>query len=843
MIKSTVKFFFLLSIFFAPFSSVQAETPLEDVELKLTIETQDLAYDFDDQNETVEKERIVIYSLEVQNKGGKTLENMTVFMNSPDYMVYESGTTRLQKNNEGEWFLIEDLDGYSNLVMGYQILSLSAGESFKFNLKYKTTVPEEVLDDPLYTLAFASLIDLYSDLPVMSEVIQNIISGDPLGSLSLQIIPNPAEGKSVFSGSEIGYLYRLTNAGGLTIKDITLFNFLPDGTICLENCGMLKIKEDLNPGQDINFLMRVKVKEVLPDLKEILHIGYDVSTSTLKHTEVRKDLKHPLNHEMKVGTNEFNLYAEQIPNFILNSSNGKPRPDQADVTETQYTVQYTGKGRPNTFNFSSGYGIQDTGNNIYKGYCSDHQYSHGKNSSVYAYNSQGGGCEMFSSCLLTSKPIDFLVTTTSPASRPKLIFENQSHLKSQSFSYGDTASVNIFMQNGGIFKPPEKFTLSRALEDGSMGEFQSTIQSQNLTEDLWVYSPAGYSKAYDSCSCGEDCTHTDKYPVYTWQKKSSVSISLQDSDPSHISVYSSTAWLKTEGGHIATNGSIINYETQANRLNLPFSSDHYMLKNEYVHDPETLLSPTQIYTPFQQKNSDYMIFSQHENQSFSSVSGDHWQLQGTEFEFASQGEAYERENNPRDYKDDLLIKEKFGPVLKDQWPKTIEGKIDIGNHVVWHQTEDLILGKEGVEDEVYFTGGQARLYVEGDVYIHANLFYDLASSQTYESLPFLRIDARNIYISDEVQDLEGLFLAREGFYSGKSHSQLRILGDVIAQKVHWQRKPLLQSSPEVINQPSEHLIEDLRKYILPVPGDTQLPDEYDVWRQVNPGTGQFFDAY
>ena len=86
-------------------------------------------------------------------------------------------------------------------------------------------------------------------------------------------------------------------------------------------------------------------------------------------------------------------------------------------------------------------------------------------------------------------------------------------------------------------------------------------------------------------------------------------------------------------------------------------------------------------------------------------------------------------------------------------------------------------------------------------------------------------------------------MARDTFKSGESRKQLRVLGDVIANNTVWERQPLLEFSPKEFNKPSEYIIEDMRKYVVPPPGDTEVPDDYNVWRQVNPSTGEVLDGY
>ena len=823
---------------------VSADTPLEDVTLRLSVETQDLVYDFKDDGEVVQKERIVIYALEVVNEGASTLNDLRLFMDSPDYMEYLPDSSTFQKGLSGIPSHLDDIEGNSPLMPGYLIDSLPAGERYIFESRYQVKVPVNVTDDPLYTVAWASLVGPYSAIPVMSNPVNSIISGLPAGVMSVQVTPYPSKNTVVFSGSNIVYKYKITNSGGLPLQNVTLVNYVPEGTQCIDGCGTIKLPAPLQPGESINIEMTVKVITSDPDTDYITNIGYDASASGMEYTEVRQEIAHPLNSEIQVGNGSFTLLTEQVPNLVLNSPNGQPRADQGDISETQYAILYSGRGKTNTFDpTAAGYGVYDSGANFTNGACGTRYLPHGKNSSVYAYNSYGGGCSRMSASCIASTPLEFDITTQLPTGRPKLILlDSGASGKTDLFAYGSTSEVNKFMKSGGLIEVPRGFTFSRAVQDGAVGYSNSHIASRVIKEDLWQYVQVdSYS---ESCNCGEDgCDHAT-YPIYEWRMSSSTPIPmLEDDDTTQIQVYSSTAWLKTEGGHIGTNGAIINNETAANHVNLEFGGGDGMDRNAYVYDPNTILTPTSIYTPEGATNADYMIFANQGNESFVTDAGESWAVTGTDFGFLNHGEAYDRTNNPRSYEEDLLIREKYGDVKEDELPTTLQGTIDIEDGIVWKKSGNLYIGREGITDEVFFDGGQSRIYVEGDVYINANIFYANSSADSYNEITSVRIDARNIYVNPEVTDIELLLQARDNFYSGEGYDQLRILGDVIAGNAHWERKPVLEVDPDEVNKPSEYIIEDLRKYVIPVPGDTELPDEYDIWRQVNPSTGQVLDAY
>ena len=821
----------LFLLLFSPIST-KAETILEDIELNLSIEVQDTVVDFEDAGETIEKERQVIYALEVKNTGPGTHHDLTIFMGEPHYMTYIKGSTTISSSAENLKNDLPDQADMSPLFSSYLIETLSAGEILRFEIGYQVQVPPAVKDDPLYTVAFASLTDPYSAMPLMSAPVQSTISGEAKGSLSVNVFPDPPTTQTIFSGSQVTYAYQITNGGGLPLDEVNLVTHLPAGTDCIESCGSLFLSDALEPSDSITVDMKVKVKTGLIDKKTIENIGFDLASSSLSLTEVRDPIIHTLNAALEVGTNDFKLITEQVPNLVLNSPDRNSRPDQGDRSETQYALKYTGRGKSNTYQLGGTHGVQDTGQGLHEGYCSNHSYPHGKQSTVYAYSSSGGGCDELSNCPLVSKPLQFLINTSLPKKVPRLITLSGDASQSKIYHYGDTSSINQFMRLGGVIKIPKDFMLSRAIENGVLGLVKSTVKSQSLTEDLWTYQFTGQYQSYDTCSCGEDCTHTDEYPVYTWQKTNAETLNLNDEDETNISVYSSTAWLKTKGGHLGTNGSIFNHNTEANQVPLAFGGGAYMSTNEYVHDPEKILSPSDHYTPVGESNGDRLIFS--DNEAFSTSAGEAWQKLGTKFNFLERGQPYLRSNHPRDFEEDLLVQERFGPVKKGELPKAIVGNFDIEDNTVWHHEGDLNIGKVNGE-AVIFKGGQSRFYVEGDVYINSDVFYDMQDVIDQKDITALRIDARNIYIHPEVQDLQLLLLSREGFYSGESHHQLRILGDVIAKEAYWQRKPVLDLQPKDINPPSEYLIEDYRKYILPPPGDTTLPDEYGWWQSVNAG--------
>jgi hypothetical protein len=418
-----------------------------------------------------------------------------------------------------------------------------------------------------------------------------------------------------------------------------------------------------------------------------------------------------------------------------------------------------------------------------------------------------------------------------PAGAPKMVFTQNI----TTYSHGQsTDQINNYMKSGGTFVNPTMLTESRAVENGSMGIVSSNV-SLTASEDLWTYAYSGQTQYFCTYyySCGRHSTCSQRYyrPIYTWQR-SVYPVTENATDTTNITVYTSTAWLKTQGGHIGTNSEFTNGgNTVANYVNLGIPSF------------TNFLTPSSNYTPPGATNAEYMIFGKNGTGSFESESGASWKVTGTEFPFLQRGEAYDRATNPRDYEDDMFKREKSGEVQQSKLPSIINGTFDLKDDIIWKNSGSITFGRAGVDDTVTLTGGQARIYTDGDVYINANIALGTSSATSYENITSVRIDARNIYVSGEVTDIELQLLARGEFHSGKSKKQLRVLGDVIAGQSFWEREPLEEQSPTEFNKPSEYIIEDMRKYVAPAPGDTQIPDDYTIWRQVNPSTGEVVEGW
>ncbi|GEM_PF-2998689 len=823
-IAKSFLFLALLLILFHGFPA-RADTIGNDLSVSLKVEIGDESEDFNDTTKTVGKGRFVTYLAEVENKGMESLYDLTLIMDTPDYLNYvPNGVT--QHNEDSGDVPVPDVEGQSPLAAGIDISSLIPHQKQQFYIRFQ--VKSDIVDDEVYTLAWASVVDRFSAMPLVSPTVENRISGAPAPWITVVPAYYPAAGVAVNAGFNITYSYLVKNNGGLSAEAIQFTTFLPDNTICVSGCGLTDVGT-LEPGQSATVSMTVTVSDALDGVSEIVNIGYNVSGAGFDALVNRDTVIHPIDADAVTPPSggAFSVTIQQVPSLVLNSSNGNPRPDTADISETRYYLTYQGRRQPYTYPVRSDYGTSS-----HSTLCRSYTYPQKWNSYFYAYNSSGGGCEDINACPVNSSPVLFNVNTVLPNSAPKMVFTTNI----PGYAHGaSTSAVNSFMKNGVTnFLVPDFLTESRAVENGATGIVSSTV-GFSFSEDRWTYQQTGttYLCTY-YYYCGRrrpPCSIPQTRPIYTWVKSGS-NYSQSATASTDITVYTSTAWLKTEKGHVGTNEGITNgSDTEANYVNLGIPG--------FTNN----LTPSSNYTPPGETNADYMIFGKNGTGSFQSASGDAYKKTGTTFPYLQRGDVYDRGNHPRNFYEDMLTREKYGQVIPNQLPSAIYDSIDLGDGKVWTSTGNITIGQAGVNDTVVIQGGQSRIYTTGDVTINGNIKYGASAGSHYNDITSLRIDARNIIINGEVTDVEAMLLARDSFHSGVSKKQLRILGDVIAGQSFWEREPLSEVSPTEFNKPSEHIIEDLRKYVIPAPGDAELPDDYNVWRQVNPSSGQVMDSY
>ncbi|QQR83369.1 hypothetical protein IPJ72_06250 [Candidatus Peregrinibacteria bacterium] len=780
--------------------------------------------DFNDQNKTVEKGRLLQYRIQVENKTAHHLKNVIVHMDVPAYLDYRPHSA-IQLNTLAP---LVGGETQSPFVNGYKIPSLPSGEQWA--AEWQAQVKLDLPDDVLHNLAWALVYDDQTAIPRASNVIPLTIEGSPQPRLVVSLDSFPKANQAVRSGEIIQYRYRIENVGGLPASQVRLLWAAPPYTQCQQNCQSVLMPTLATAGIE-EAVLQVQVGDVPMTDAVIRHQPVQVRVDNQWETTVDFAWEHPvINAWIDNPTSPFRVMIRQSPNTVLNSPNQAARKDGADRTESKYQIHFSGTGAgPLLAQISPQFGPNPV-NPTREPSCLEY-YAYPPGTTFTTYNSsdppaldcQGprptdatrAGCQL----QLAPSPLAVTIQTELPQSAPAL--EWVAPYEPNYLHAMPLVALNQFMASGGIFEviPPNRdFHKSRATQNGALGTVKTSIRL-DAVEKKWRFEPDGTTARVCQIPGGKGASSPYSIPRYRWQLVGSPqTITLQDEAQTHITVYTSTAWLKTERGHVATNDAWTNRQNQANQVSLGLE------QYSYYTDSAT-------YSPPGEYNGDYMIFGKNGTDAMTSRAGEKWQQTGTAFPFASRGEAYERTDNARNFKTDLIEKQRYGPVKVDQLPAKLTGTIQLENQTVWYQTGDLVLGNEGIDDTITWAGGQSRIYVEGTVFINANLKYATSSASHHPSITAVRIDARDIVISGEVETIESFLLARSQFFSGESDRQLRILGDVIADQANWQRRPLAQVNPATFNAPSEHIIEDPRKYVLPPPGDAGLSDTNHWWRQ------------
>ena len=448
-----------------------------DLKIDLSIEIGDKENDFDDAQDTIAKGRFVTYQIHVKNDGSVTYHDLIVLMDSPDYMKYVPGSAYRKDNVSVAPVLIEDMNGVSPLEIGYEIDSIEPNSEMFFKAEYQ--VDKDILDDVVYTLEWASLLDKYNAIPLTSNVIESKIEGAPAPALQVTVETMPIPGSKVGPGYRIAYGYIIKNLGGVIENNVSLITYQPANTTCIDSCGSISFG-DLNPNEFVMAIMIVEVNTDYGDATKIENIGFDYSGKITGTVQNRDPIIHLIDPALAGEEGDFIVDIVQKPNIILNSADGvTPRYDYADLTETLYTLTYKGRQKPNTFP-----NLSIEGEQIYPPggpdpHCGTYIYPQAWGASTYAYNSYGGGCDDIYGCPPYSLPIVFNVNTTLPQSAPKLDFT----INTPTYEYGNTSEVNSYLKDGGVIQIPSIFTQSRALENGAMGIVSTTVTS-NITEDI-----------------------------------------------------------------------------------------------------------------------------------------------------------------------------------------------------------------------------------------------------------------------------------------------------------------------------------------------------------------------
>lgn len=495
-------------------------------------------------------------------------------------------------------------------------------------------------------------------------------------------------------------------------------------------------------------------------------------------------------------------------------------------------------------------------------------------------------------------PVIMDIKADLPTSYPQLI-DNKTWLNAFNWTYNLT---NIFGKDANaIMSDWIKLNIDKDLTARSLTTWRLWVVSiwlvwGSVIRTRWqyvrylvtAYCHYDYYVEYDCKNSDDPCyIHKVKklpYNVYyyRWKKISEEVIPFpQLNDSANVDVYSSSSWYQTKFGNIGTNNQVqLNYSENSagfnsekllqkfpNSINYQLGDDLTMIwwlakKNADVGF--SLTNNVEQYMPQNEYSWQFMVYADlkqlNSSHSFQSKAG--WELDLSwdkhKYGYDSRWDEYDRVSGARNYSKDLLNRQYFGEVINFGIESPSKWGIG-GNYpkfsIVWKFTltkgkvyyfpawSTLVMGDKN--QDVILDWWSAKIFVDGDVVIDGNILYGSNSVNNYLDIPNLRIESlAKISVSPHVEYIESQLKAKQ-FDSGSSDLQLKIYWDVIAEKVDFKRLPTWVYDPENFeaNPPSELIIEDMRKYIVPPPWDTVLREAYNSWQQVDPLSWKFLEPF
>lgn len=858
---------------------------------------------------------IMVRDLLTNNGGESALDHIYYPTPLADSLIYQEGSLYINGTGEATGIAAAN-DGASFPPSGgVKIPGSIAASGGTAAVYFQYQVPEDAsgclpteVSEPTPPDGQSSFSDITYELDCGDDTGKICVGTKPNPVLTATLSAVPTPDKDVYQGTVIQYTLQLKNTTKQPVANLTISAADVALTTC-HNSTCTEITETNPGGLEDNFgeyfySYSLKVDDdaignkIVNPGHSITYSGIGGSNFSITSNSVEHDLKAEA-----VPTGSFFHDINLTRRIVLNSADGSTArastgnsPDNGDETIIEHEFEYEGTGNEVLPFLTSG---QQLPTNYQYDYCSrdvgygyrgsPQTYEASPGSSVRIYQSDQSVGQPISFNSLRSESVSFSITSQLPDTRPEMI--NSAGANPDVINYTISPgpivedginAINFFMKEGGRLLKTNGYTLRsengrtisssalarssiRAIKDGNGGEIETTNRSEPIREDIWTYQESGRRNQRVTCSkpCGRfTCYSSFNPPEFRWfySGASSTPI-LEASDKDYISVLTSVAWLKTKNGHVGIGTPFWSGSGDPNAVDLGDAVVNSQMK---------------FYTPPNEFNSDMLIYSHSGNDPLKSrlqgssriasqgikqgyitdkLSGES-KINLSHNHQLSRGEAYDREQFPRDYYDDLLNRQLYGEVIRlnndlsqlsglsgSDGNYRLSGGSTYEVDKIYYLKGNLSIGNPAApgENSYSISGGKARLFVEGSVTIYDNVQYSSHSGSDLATIPSLRLHSTgNISIHQLVTDIELMMLAENEFHSGNGDEQLRILGDVITYKAFWERTPLNKErdEDEEVNKPSELIYEDYRKYILTPPGDKKLPDIGNVWREVNPSTGR-----
>lgn len=642
----------------------------------------------------------------------------------------------------------------------------------------------------------------------LTNEVKNVLRATEDVSISLE--SNPISGSDVFHNDFIEYRVTVKNEGNVPVPPgkVTCPRMLDTAyTFCkIWECKNQYDFDEILVWEAITYSYIVEVRDVDTVPANTVLLEQCKLNDTKDSNEVNHIVK-PNVVDVKWGW-QFSLFLNSRPK-LLNTPDGNPRPDGYDRSPIEYTYRYSGSNLNPMYPQTS-----DPGSYVLsRGWCGPTTLPYKPN--AYSFNVNSSSTSPMSYLNPTSNNLNFGLNTTLPASIPKTTLYNGS-LTPTHFVPG--SELNSRYKSWGDKVLPITATEHRALVNGTNGRIEANI-TWTARVDRWQYRAYSTQTCSYTCWCGpKGCrTCSVSYPIYRWEVVQQDTIPFTASNFKSVTVWWSTAWIKTEWSHVHTNQTL-NYNWS--------SSNTYNLWESWYN---WVTSSPKLYSPPGTSHGEYVVSS---NSSSSNLKSEkNWYVANKKVPMW-HGYVYDREKNPRDFYTDLIEGQKFGKVVRNG-PNPIRNFDMELNHVYYYPGDLTINNPAGT---TIIWGFKGTIVVEGDLYIRSNIKYSKVTRSRIEDLPYLWLFVKgNVYISPNVVDTTGTWFVEGTLHTGESVQTLRHFGSWTAGAFDFQRK-----APEFyerdVNEPSEWIMFNDQVYKTTPPWFGQLDD--GIW-SYNSNINQF----
>lgn len=767
--------------------------------------TSDWENGFDDDGKETKTKFLHTYKTEVCNNTSETVNNVLVKLNKPQKstLVGEDTIEKTESSLMMNDNMLENPNDDTNK------LPMSTFDS-QINLWTLNSSECKYLS---YQVIVDTTVTMWDNLKVKNEFSYNWGSlkytnevSNPVISLpydaEIVLDSEPTPWSDVYPRDYITYKFTVENTGLTDIDSwyVSCGRFADTSETTCEvwDCDSIYEFEDFEIWTEIAVNYAVKVNDWLNPwtlIEEQCKLYYEEDNWNIKEKDSNVVEHKVIEQVTNVYWWDFSLELYSRPK-LLNTPDWNPRPDGLDQSPIKYTYKYTGSNHNYMYpDLSLKWSYTDG-----RWRCSSITWPNRPNSVTYNIHTTSTNPRRYAN--FPNNDIDYYLDTTLPDSQPKTTLYKWTLTPSHSVPSNE---VNSWFKNWWTKELPITSTEHRALENGTDWRIESDITWTTYLDE-WKYVPYDTDLCYYTVCWEYSCTtYSRSYTLYRWEMMNRTQVNFDADAYRFVTVWGSTAWLKTSNWHLHTNDKLTEEGTEYNNYDL-WEAWYTNVK-----------SAPKLYAPVGSFHWDYIVSSNTSTSNLKSKEG--WYLYNKEVK-KWHWYVYDRLNNSRDFYTDLIEKQKFWKVNTSN--ATTLDKIDMQLNNIYYYTWDLTLDKASWD--VIVSWEKWTIVVEWDLYINSNVIYSKESKSSIKDLPFLWLIVKwSVYISPEVTDTVWAWHIDWTLHTWESVQTLRHLGNWTWEAFDFQRK-----APEFyerdVNEPSERVFFDDRIYITTPPGFAELDD-------------------